>query len=246
MRRLMLTLQYIGTNYHGWQVQPNAVTVQQCVQDAIERVTGVRSPLTGCSRTDAGVHAEMFCCVTETEATIPCDKLVAALNAWLPLDMAVTDCREVTADFHPRYDARGKQYQYRIWNRPARNPFLEGRALHVKRPLDVAKMQRAAKDFLGKHDFSAFCAVGSEVEDRVRTVTQSTVTAENGMVTFTVAADGFLYNMVRIMVGTLLDIESGKLAEGCIPSLLSAGDREAAGHTAPACGLYLTQVYYDG
>lgn len=241
----MLTLQYIGTNYHGWQVQPNAVTVQQCVQDAIERVTGVRSSLTGCSRTDAGVHAEMFCCTTETESPIPCDKLVAALNAWLPSDIAVAECRPVSAEFHPRYDAKGKQYQYRIWNRPARNPFLEGRALHVKRPLDVEKMQRAARDFLGQHEFSAFCAVGSEVEDRVRTVTESTVTAENGLVTFTVAADGFLYNMVRIMVGTLLDIESGRLEDGCIPAVLAAGDREAAGHTAPACGLYLTQVYYD-
>ncbi len=241
----MLTLQYIGTRYHGWQVQPNAVTVQQCVQDAIERVTGVRSPLTGCSRTDAGVHAEMFCCTTETASTIGCDKLAAALNAWLPTDIAVIACREVTADFHPRYDARGKQYQYRIWNRPARNPFWQERALHVKRPLDVEKMRRAANDFLGQHDFSAFCAVGSDVEDRVRTVTESSVTEADGMVTFTVAADGFLYNMVRIMVGTLLDIESGKLKEGCVPALLAAGDREAAGHTAPACGLYLTRVYYD-
>ena len=241
----MLTLQYIGTNYHGWQVQPGVVTVQQCIQDAIERVTGVRSPLTGCSRTDAGVHAEMFCCTTTTSSQIPCEKLVAALNAWLPCDIAVVDCCPVTEEFHPRYDARGKQYQYRIWNRPARNPFLEGRALHVKRPLDVEKMQRAANDFLGKHDFSAFCAVGSDVEDRVRTVSRSTVTARDGMVTFTVTADGFLYNMVRIMVGTLLDIESGKREEGCIPVALATGAREAAGHTAPACGLYLTCVYYE-
>ncbi len=241
----MLTIQYIGTHYHGWQVQPNAVTVQQLVQDAIEKVTGVRSALTGCSRTDAGVHAEMFCCVTDTASSITEEKLVAALNAWLPSDVAVTDCREAAADFHPRYDARGKQYQYRIWNRPARNPFLEGRALHCRRRLDVQKMHRAAQGFLGRHDFSAFCAAGSEVEDRVRTVTECRVSEQDGLVTFTVAADGFLYNMVRIMMGTLLDIESGRLCEDVIPALLESPDRAAAGHTAPACGLYLTRVYYD-
>ncbi len=241
----MLTIQYIGTRYHGWQVQPNAVTVQQLMQDAIEKVTGVRSPLTGCSRTDAGVHAEMFCCVTDTESAVTEEKMVAALNAWLPPDVAVTSCRAVAADFHPRYDARGKQYQYRIWNRPARNPFLEGRALHCRRPLDVQKMNRAAAGFLGCHDFSAFCAAGSDVEDRVRTVTECRVSEQDGLVTFTVAADGFLYNMVRIMVGTLLDIESGRLQEDVIPALLESPDRAAAGHTAPACGLYLTHVYYD-
>ncbi len=245
MRRLLLTIQYIGTRYHGWQVQPNAVTVQELVQDAIEQVTGVRSSLTGCSRTDAGVHAEMFCCVTDTASPIAEDKLVAALNAWLPSDVAVIACREVAAHFHPRYDARGKQYQYRIWNRAARNPFLEGRALHCRRPLNVEVMNRAAKDFLGRHDFSAFCAAGSEVEDRVRTVTECRVSEEDGLVTFTVAADGFLYNMVRIMMGTLLDIESGRLATDVIPTLLQSPDRAAAGHTAPACGLYLTRVYYD-
>lgn len=245
MRRLLLTIQYIGTRYHGWQVQPNAVTVQELVQDAIEQVTGVRSPLTGCSRTDAGVHAEMFCCVTDTASAIAEDKMVAALNAWLPTDVAVIACREVAAAFHPRYDARGKQYQYRIWNRAARNPFLEGRAWHCRRPLNVDVMNRAAQDFLGRHDFSAFCAAGSEVEDRVRTVTESRVSEEDGLVTFTVAADGFLYNMVRIMMGTLLDIESGRLEGNVIPTLLQSPDRAAAGHTAPACGLYLTRVYYD-
>ena len=241
----MLTIQYIGTHYHGWQVQPNAVTVQELVQDAIEKVTGVRSPLTGCSRTDAGVHAEMFCCVTDTESLITEEKMVAALNAWLPSDVAVAACREVAADFHPRYDARGKQYQYRIWNRPARNPFLEGRALHCRRRLNVEVMHRAAQQFLGRHDFSAFCAAGSDVEDRVRTVTEARVSEQDGLVTFTVAADGFLYNMVRIMTGTLLDVESGRLTEDSIKAALQTPDRAAAGHTAPACGLYLTQVYYD-
>lgn len=245
MARRLLTVQYMGTAYHGWQVQPNVVTVQQVMQDAIEHVTGVRAALTGCSRTDAGVHAEMFCCVLDTDTPLSDQKLVAALNAWLPQDVAVSACRTVAVDFHPRYDARGKQYAYRIWNAPARNPFLAGRALHHRRPLDVEKMNTAAADFLGTHDFSAFCAAGSDVEDRVRTVRESRVTAEGNLVTFTVAADGFLYNMVRIMMGTLLDIESGRLPMDAIPAILAGGDRDAAGHTAPAEGLYLTHVYYD-
>lgn len=245
MQRLLLTLRYIGTRYHGWQVQPNGMTVQQVMQDAIERVTGVRAPLTGCSRTDAGVHAEMFCCAFDTASPLRGGKMAMALNAWLPEDVAVYDCREVAADFHPRYAAVGKQYVYRIWNDPARNPFWEGRALHLRRPLSLPVMQAAAADFCGRHDFSAFCAAGSDVEDRVRTVRESTVTREGSLVTFTVAADGFLYNMVRIMVGTLLDIESGKLPQGCVPMLLSQPDRAAAGYTAPACGLYLHKVYYE-
>jgi tRNA pseudouridine38-40 synthase len=183
--------------------------------------------------------------VTDTESLITEEKMVAALNAWLPSDVAVAACREVAADFHPRYDARGKQYQYRIWNRPARNPFLEGRALHCRRRLNVEVMHRAAQQFLGRHDFSAFCAAGSEVEDRVRTVTEARVSEQDGLITFTVAADGFLYNMVRIMTGTLLDVESGRLTEDSIKAALQTPDRAAAGHTAPACGLYLTQVYYD-
>lgn len=244
MQRLLLTLRYIGTRYHGWQVQPNGVTVQEVMQNAIERVTGVRSALTGCSRTDAGVHADMFCCAFDTESPLRGGKMVMALNAWLPEDVAVYDCREVAAEFHPRYAALGKQYVYRIWNDPARNPFWEGRALHVRRPLSMDVMQAAAADFLGTHDFSAFCAAGSEVVDRVRTVSESTVTREGSLVTFTVAADGFLYNMVRIMMGTLLDIESGKLAADCVPQLLQQTDRAAAGYTVPACGLQLNRVYY--
>ena len=245
MARLFLELCYIGTNYHGWQVQPNGVTVQERVQDAIEKVTGVRSGLTGCSRTDAGVHAAMFCCAFDTESPLRGEKMTAALNAWLPTDIAVTSCREVPAAFHPRYDALGKEYRYLIWNAPARNPFWEGRALYQRRRLDVSVMDAAAAAFLGTHDFSAFCSAGSEVEDRVRTVTKSTVCREGNLVTFSVAADGFLYNMVRIMMGTLLDIESGKRPADGIPALLSGGDRDGAGPTAPAHGLYLHRVFYE-
>ena len=245
MQRLLLTLRYDGTRYHGWQVQPNAVTVQQVMQDAVERVTGVRSGLTGCSRTDAGVHADMFCCTLDTESPLRGGRMAAALNAHLPADIAVYGCRETAADFHPRYMAKGKRYVYRIWNAPERNPFWQNYSDHRQAPLPVDAMDCAARDFLGTHDFSAFCAAGSAVEDRVRTVRRCEVERRGQLVLFTVEADGFLYNMVRIMVGTLLDMAAGKLPWDGIPALLHNGERAAAGTTAPARGLFLEHVFYD-
>ncbi len=245
MTRIFLTLRYRGTNYHGWQVQPNGVTVQETLQDAIEAVTGVRSGVIGCSRTDAGVHAEKFCCTFDTESPLRDERLALALNAHLPFDMAVCEACEVAADFHPRYDARGKRYVYRIWNGRQRNPFYEENAIHIAVPLNEKQMDRAAKDFLGSHDFSPFCAAGSSVEDTVRTVSRCDVLREGDLVTVTVEANGFLYNMVRIMVGTLLDIASGRLADDAIPSIFEQNDRDAAGTTAPAKGLTLQDVFYD-
>ena len=244
MRRLLLTLQYDGARYHGWQVQPNGVTVQETLQDALERVTGVRSGITGCSRTDAGVHAEMFCCLTESSTRIPDGKLIKALNANLPGDIAVIGCREVGPEFHPRYSAAGKQYIYRIWNGPAPNPFWRGYALQRELPLDTGSMNATASLFLGTHDFSAFCSSGSSVEDKVRTVSVSRVERQGDLVTYTVEADGFLYNMVRIFVGTLLDVESGRLSRETVAEALTTGNRAQAGATAPACGLYLSRVFY--
>ena len=245
MTRLCLTLRYLGTRYHGWQVQPNGVTVQALLQDAIEAVTGVRSGVTGCSRTDAGVHADKFCCVTDTSSPLRGERMCAALNAHLPRDIAVYDCREVAPDFHPRYAARGKRYVYRIWNGRARNPFYEETAWHIARPLDVAKMNAAAGDFVGTHDFAPFCSAGSTVEDTVRTVTRCDVTRRGDLVEITVEADGFLYNMVRILVGTLLDIAEDRLPENAIQTALATKSRNAAGVTAPAQGLSLVDVFYE-
>ncbi|MBR3290104.1 MAG: tRNA pseudouridine(38-40) synthase TruA [Clostridia bacterium] len=245
MIRLCLTLRYLGTRYHGWQVQPNGVTVQQLLQDAIEAVTGVRSGVTGCSRTDAGVHADAFVCVTDTESPLRGERMCAALNAHLPWDIAVYDCREVAPDFHPRYAARGKRYVYRIWNGRARNPFYEETAWHVARPLDDRRMNEAAQGFVGTHDFAPFCAAGSGVEDTARTVTRCEVTRQGDLVEVTVEANGFLYNMVRIMVGTLLDIAEGRLPADAIRVAFVTGDRGAAGVTAPAQGLCLAEVYYE-
>ena len=246
LQRLLLTLRYDGTAYHGWQVQPNGVTVQETLQDAIEAVTGVRAGVTGCSRTDAGVHADMFCCAFDTDSPLRGEKMAAALNFHLPRDIAVYGVREVEKDFHPRYAARGKRYVYRIWNGRQRHPVYERYALHIPQPLDAAAMNAAAAGFVGTHDFAACCAAGSDVQGTVRTVRECRVERQGELVLFTVEADGFLYNMVRIMVGTLLDIAAGRLPTDAIPTLLETHDRAAAGSTAPAKGLCLAQVFYDG
>ncbi len=244
MKRLFLTLRFDGTAYHGWQVQENAVTVQQVVQDAIEAVTGDRSALTGCSRTDSGVHANMFCCAFTTASSLGGRTLVGALNANLPENIAVTACREVPLSFHPRYDCMGKEYIYRIYNSAVRDPFLVGRALLFKPPLDAEMLNEQAQSFVGTHDFSAFRASGSSVADSVRTVRYAEVERNADEVVFRVSADGFLYNMVRIMVGTLLDISREKIDRDTLPQIISSHNRKCAGITAPAHGLYLNKVFY--
>ena len=246
MQRLLLTLRYDGSRYHGWQVQKNGITVQETLQDAVERLTGIRSGLTGCSRTDAGVHAEMFCCAFDTASPLRGEKMVKALNAHLPRDIAVYGCREVEADFHPRYAALGKRYVYRIWNAPERNPFWEGRALHCRRPLDAAFLNEQAAAYVGTHDFASHQAAGSTVEETIRTVRRAEVERRGEMVLFTVEADGFLYNMVRAIVGTMVYASYGKIEPEAIPALLATRDRRLTGPTMPPQGLYLNRVWYDG
>ena len=244
MRNLLLTISFDGTAYHGWQVQDNALTVQQTLQDALQQLCSRRDNVVGCSRTDAGVHANMYCCNIRTEHPIPCDKLVTALNAVLPRDIAALDCREVDFDFHARYDCKSKEYIYKIWNSPNKNPFLYNHSLHYKYPLDEEFLSSQAKQFIGTYDFSSFCAAGSSVEDTVRTVMNASVERNGDEVIFRVEADGFLYNMVRIMMGTLIDISRGKLPENSIPQIIESKNRFAAGYTAPARGLYLNKIHY--
>lgn len=245
MKHWRLLLRYDGSHYHGWQVQPNGITVQQVLQDAVEKLTGSRPGITGCSRTDAGVHALMFCCALFTDSAIPPERVPAALNAHLPRDVAVYECRLVPPSFHPRYDARGKRYIYRIWNHPARNPFWEGYACHYGKRLDEAAMAASAAALVGTHDFAAFCAAHSSVEDTVRTLRTCTALRQGDMVEIRVEGDGFLYNMVRIIAGTLLDMQAGRLAPDSMKRILKSRDRSQAGRTAPACGLYLEHVFYE-
>ena len=210
--RYKLTLRWRGTDYCGWQVQPGVATVCGTVQDAVERLFGRRGELTGCSRTDSGVHAAGFvaafgcagCC-------IPPEALLRALNVNLPRDIAVTACEAVGEDFHPRYDAAAKRYRYRWYQSETRDPFREGLAVQLPRPVDAEAMDRAAKRLLGTHNFSAFCASGGKIppEERVRTLTECAVTPIGDEIHLTVTGDGFLYNMVRIIAGTLLEIGQG-------------------------------------
>ncbi len=245
MRNLLLTITYDGTAYHGWQIQENALTVQQVFQEALFRVTGQREDLKGCSRTDTGVHARQFCLSLKTAAPMPPQRLLAALNHYLPPDVAVKDCREVPPDFHARYSCKGKEYCYEIWNHPVREPFLRGRALHYWYPMDEALLDQAARRYVGVHDFTSFCTLDSRDRgDLTRRVWESKVERRGNLVVFTVAADGFLYNMVRIMAGTLLRVQQGKLDPEDIPGIIAARERKAAGPTAPACGLYLNRVFY--
>lgn len=237
---------YDGKKYHGWQVQENAESVQQQFQKALFEVIGERPDIKGCSRTDAGVHANMYCISFHTEHSIPADRLPLALNRFLPTDIAATDARDVPQDFHARYSCLGKEYIYKINNARMRNPFLEGYALHYWQKLDEAVMNEAAKHFLGRHDFTSFCTIDPHRKkgDFHRTVKNISVERQGDIVTVTIEADGFLYNMVRIIVGTLLYTAQGKISPQEIPDIIGALDRSKAGPTAPPEGLYLNRVFY--
>ena len=205
---------------------------------------GDRGNVIGCSRTDTGVHANKYYFNMRTQSALSCPRLVCALNANLPIDIAITSCREVDVDFHARYDCISKQYIYKIWNSPVRNPFKNAYSLHYRHPLDAEFLEHEAKAFLGEHDFASFCSAHGKVQSTVRTVSQFTVERLNDEVFFTIEADGFLYNMVRIMVGTLLKIAQGKIKKGSIPEIMQARDRSHVGITAAAHGLYLNEVEY--
>lgn len=246
MRNILLTIKYLGTAYSGWQVQANAPSVQQTLQDAIEKLFGVRESVVGCSRTDAGVHANMYCCNVRTSSALPCDVVVRGLNAYLSDDIAVLSCRDVEYDFHARYDCCGKEYIYIIHNSHIRDPFLLGRSWDFKKYIDAEFLNEQAQSFVGTHDFKAFCASGSSVQSTVRTVKSFRVTRDGENVIMSVKADGFLYNMVRIMVGTLTDITLGRIKPDTIPEIIASCERKNAGVTAPPQGLYLNRVYYSG
>lgn len=245
LRNLLITISYDGKCFHGWQIQQNAYTVQEAFQKALSKIIGSEFDLKGCSRTDSGVHANMYCLSVKTAHPILAQRLKAALNRWLPLSIAVMDCVEVDDSFHARYSCKSKEYIYKIWNSEVRNPFLDGYALHYRYKIDENLLNSAAQAYLGSHDFTSFCTQDSrEPGDMTRTVKHFSVTRDGEMVTMKVEADGFLYNMVRIMVGTLLRVQQGKIKPDEIPSIIEKKDRSYAGPTAQACGLYLNKVNY--
>lgn len=255
--KILLKIRYNGAAYCGFQAQPDGRAVQNVLTDAFTKLFGFPCAVTGCSRTDSGVHALGFCATIaprnepypESWCPIPVGKIHRAANVCLPDDISVTAAALVPVDFHPRYNVISKTYEYRIYDTPARDPFLHGRAYHaVKRITDdgVRMLNACASSFCGKHDFSAFMATGSKITDPVRTVFNASVfREESGMIVFRVEADGFLYNMVRIMAGTLLECANGGRTHADILQALTTGERTKAGFTAPPDGLYLTEVKYD-
>lgn len=252
--KILLKIKYIGTPFCGFQCQKNGTAVQNVLTEASEKVFGEKCNVTGCSRTDAGVHALGFCCTVVPEnnrdgwCRIPTDKIHRAYQKFLPEEISVTAAAQVGDGFHPRYGAMGKNYIYRIWDAPFENPFEKGRSMRCIFPVTEEKterMKKAADCFLGTHDFSSFMASGSKITDTVRTVTEAKIYRESGgALVFSVSADGFLYNMVRIMAGTLIDTAAGRIDPDDIPRIIEQKDRSAAGATAPAEGLYLNEVFY--
>lgn len=244
MRNFKVTIWYCGSAYHGWQIQNNSLTIQEifqkCLSDLLDQPTAVN----GCSRTDAGVHAREYVLNFTTESTITCRGIVFGMNSRLPDDIGVKSCEEVSLDFHARFDCKGKEYEYLIHNSEYKNPFYMNTAYRSWYPIDEKKLDRAAKDFIGEHDFKAMCSAECTKDNTVRTIKSFDVHRQGDMVTFTVSGDGFLYNMVRIMVGTLLFINEGKLEQGDIPRIIQSRDRTKAGRTVPPQGLYLNKVFY--
>jgi len=244
MKNIQLIISYRGTNYCGWQIQPNGVTIQEVIIRAIKELTGESVNLTGSGRTDAGVHALGQSANFFTASTIPPEGWYRALNTRLPADIRVISSRECQLDFHSRYQARGKSYLYRMLASPVASPFLADLAFYVPRTLDWKVMEEAAASFLGEHDFTAFMASGSSIKTTVRTITEISFSNNGDLWEITFTGNGFLYNMVRIMAGTLYEVGYGRLKPQAIKTIIEGKDRSKAGITAPAHGLYLKEVYY--
>lgn len=244
-RNICLTLEYDGTRYHGWQRQKNALTLQEVVEAALERLTGERVRLMASGRTDAGVHARGQMANFLTQSAIPLRAFVQGLNALLPRDIAVLAAQEMPLDFHARYAARWKTYEYVILNRPVRSPLKERFAWWLAGPLNLAAMAEAAKILPGEHDFTAFRAAGSRPGPAVRRVREAAWhQVPDHYLCFTITANGFLRGMVRTLVGTMVEIGRGKHPPVYLKEVLERRDRRLAGPTAPPQGLFLVTVEY--
>lgn len=240
---IKVTLQYDGTEYHGWQVQNGCETIQQKLSEAIFAVTGEKTMPTGCGRTDSGVHAENYVCNFHTNAAISPERYVYALNAHLPKDIVCTKSEAADEEFCANRSAVKKRYVYRIVNSEFPNVFENRYAWHYKHKLDVEKMRAEAQAFLGEHDFVGFAASGFSVKTTVRTIYSIDIKEENNVIEIDVTGNGFLYNMVRIIAGTLVQIGGGVIRESA-EDIINSKKRERAGITAPACGLRLKEVFY--
>jgi len=242
---IALFLSYVGSRYHGWQTQANGDTIQQALTSAVLKATGCHVSLSGCGRTDAGVHARVYCANARFSTSIPLSRLPLALNARLPDDIAVREARIVPDDFDSRFSCKRKEYTYTVYNSRMRDPFLLERACFFPYPLDFSRVQAAAGMFEGTHDFKAVRRVGSPTKTTVRTIFYCTAEKSGDLITVKICGDGFLYNMVRVITGTLLYAGMNKLNPEDIPAILDSGDRALAGPTLPAAGLAMTGLWYD-
>ena len=248
MKNIAMRICYDGTCYHGWQRQKNGITVQQVIEEALSELTDSDVKVTGCSRTDSGVHALDYVFNFYTDTSIPVEKLPYALNHRLGENISAYEAFEVPQDFSARFSARGKRYIYRIWNAKMKNPFMTGYSWHIPYSLDMDAMISATPILEGTHDFSGFMASGGDQKTTVRTVRICNVvrdTEQQEAVTVTVEADAFLYNMVRIITGTLAEIGLGRIKAEELPEIIASCDRRRCGLTAPPQGLFLKKVYYD-
>jgi len=245
MRNIALRLKYDGSRYHGWQVQKNEISVAQTLEEALTKICEHPVKTVGCGRTDAGVHALRYCANFRTDCRIPVERIPLAVNSRLPGDIAVTEACEAPEDFNAIGSCIKKEYIYKILNSAIRDPFLEKRVCFYPQALDMSLMARAAAAFEGRHDFRAVRSLGTETKSTVRTVHWCTVEKEGELITVSICADGFLYNMCRAMVGTMVYASYGKLRPEEIPELLERGDRRLTGPTMPPQGLYLNRLWYE-
>jgi tRNA pseudouridine38-40 synthase len=246
MKNIALRLRYDGSRYHGWQVQKNDITVEQTLEEALTRVCGHPVKTVGCGRTDAGVHAMSYCANFHSDTRIPLDRLPLAVNAQLPDDIAVLEAVEAPEDFNAIGSCIKKEYVYKILNSNIRDPFLQNRVCFYPQHLDMELMERAGRAFEGTHDFKAVRSEGTQTKTTVRTVYWCRAEKEGDLITIAICANGFLYNMCRAMVGTMVYASYGKLVPEDIPRLLEIGDRRLTGPTMPPQGLYLNRLWYEG
>lgn len=240
-----MVVAYDGTNYCGWQVQPNEITIEEVLNRSLSNLLGEKIEVMGASRTDSGVHSLGNVAVFDTNTRMPADKIAFALNQRLPEDIVVQGSCEVPSDWHPRYQESTKTYEYRILNRTFRMPTRRFDTYFYHYPLDVEQMSEAASYLVGTHDFASFCAANAQVKSTVRTIYSCTAQKENDIITIRVTGNGFLYNMVRIIAGTLIEVGAGKRRPEEIKDILAAENRDAAGPTAPAQGLTMMGIEYE-
>ena len=242
--RIKMTIEYDGTRYAGWQRQTNGIGVQQVVEEAIEKATGKKTVIYAAGRTDAGVHALGQVVHFDTDTTIPPEKISYALNSFLPDDIRIVSSQATDNEFHARFGAKAKTYVYTFYNAEHASALYRNLNAHARGDIDIETMKRAAKQIVGTHDFASFCASGSEVETTVRTVYSLEINNEPPFISLEITGSGFLYNMVRIIAGVLLDVGRGRLSSEDVEKIIAAKDRRKASATAPACGLVLKQIYY--